>query len=66
MRNGITRLRTETARDRYFARISTLGSGGVMNEIETIDDLIQAKVLTTEEQKNLGDIIEECRVRRRG
>jgi hypothetical protein len=37
--------------------------GGEMNEIKTVDDLMRAKGLTTEEQKKLRDIIEECRAR---
>jgi len=34
-----------------------------MDGIKTIDDLIQAKKLTLEEQDELREIIEECRIR---
>jgi len=34
-----------------------------MDGIKTIDDLIQAKKLTPEEQEELREIIEECRIR---
>lgn len=34
-----------------------------MDEIKTVEDLIRAKKLTAEEEEQLRDIIEECRVR---
>lgn len=34
-----------------------------MDGIKTVDDLIRAKGLTTEEQEQLRDIIGECRLR---
>ena len=34
-----------------------------MDGIKTIDDLIKAKKLTPEEQEELREIIEECRIR---
>jgi len=34
-----------------------------MDEVKTVEDLIRAKKLTAEEEEQLRDIIEECRVR---
>jgi hypothetical protein len=34
-----------------------------MEGIKTVDELIRAKDLTAEEEENLKDIIEECRLR---